>query len=400
MLANRVTLYGMGLISEYISKNMSGKDLEDELLKLIKQYNKIRGTFLVVYSSALTKNLPQTSIGMDDFHTLHDMLRNTEIDKLDVYLETPGGSGEAAEEIVRMLRKKANSVTFVISGEAKSAGTLMVLSGDEILMTESGSLGPIDAQVKIGRSSQSAYDYMDWIKTTKKEAEKNNKLNPVENTMVAQISPGELEGVNNALHFARDLVAEWLPKYMFKDLTVSEDGKTKITPRMKKEMAKKIVGKLINHKMWRSHGRSIKIKDLEKIGLPIEKVDDDEDIKEIVYRIQVVIKMLYATTNAFKIFATQDEKIFGNATLAGTPPNIVQNKTPIAEIDVDCPKCKTKHRLYMKFEEDPATDEKMKQNKKVKFPADGKLKCSCGFELDLTGMRNQVEQQVGKKMLP
>lgn len=39
----------------------------------------------------------------------------------------------------------------------------MVLSGDNIYMTETGSLGPIDAQVKIGRSVVSAHDYKAWV---------------------------------------------------------------------------------------------------------------------------------------------------------------------------------------------------------------------------------------------
>ena len=63
-----------------------------------------------------------------------------------MYIETPGGSGETAEEVVKFLRNNFDTVSFVVSGEAKSAGTIIVLSGDEILMTETGSLGPIDAQ--------------------------------------------------------------------------------------------------------------------------------------------------------------------------------------------------------------------------------------------------------------
>lgn len=114
----------MGLTSEYVAKKLSGKDLETELLSLIKQYNKQRGTFLVVYSGAASKNIPQVSLGMDDYFTLFDILKNVKSDKLDFYIETPGGSGEAAEEIVRFVRKKFKEVSFVVSGEAKSAGTI------------------------------------------------------------------------------------------------------------------------------------------------------------------------------------------------------------------------------------------------------------------------------------
>jgi len=35
----------MSLLNEYISKRMSGNELEAELQRLISEYNKLRGTF-------------------------------------------------------------------------------------------------------------------------------------------------------------------------------------------------------------------------------------------------------------------------------------------------------------------------------------------------------------------
>jgi ClpP class serine protease len=147
----------MSLINEYIKKKLSGRDLESELLKLISEYNKLRNTYLFVYAAAIGKPIPDVQLGQADFYVIHDLLIDKKgHDKIDVYIETPGGSGEAAEEIVKCLHNNFNTVSFVVSGEAKSAGTIIVLSGDEILMTETGSLGPIDAQMKIGRSVVSA----------------------------------------------------------------------------------------------------------------------------------------------------------------------------------------------------------------------------------------------------
>lgn len=152
----------MSLLSEYISKRMGGKELEAELRWLISEYNKLRGTYLFVYAAVIGKPIPSVPIEQADFYVIHDILSDKKsLSKVDIYLETPDGSGETAEEIVEFLHNNFNTVTFVVSGEAKSAGTIVVLSGDEILMTETGSLGPIDAQVKIGRSVVSAYDYIE-----------------------------------------------------------------------------------------------------------------------------------------------------------------------------------------------------------------------------------------------
>ena len=180
----------MSFINEYINRRLSGPELESELLKLISEYNKLRDTYLFVYAAAIGKPIPAVPLEQADFYVIRDLLASKkDLQKIDIYIETPGGSGETAEEIVKFLRNNFDAVSFVVSGEAKSAGTIIVLSGDEILMTETGSLGPIDAQMKIGRSVISAYDYIEWVEEKRKEAEEQGRLNPFDATMVAQITP-------------------------------------------------------------------------------------------------------------------------------------------------------------------------------------------------------------------
>ena len=154
----------MSLYSEYIRKIKDANgiiELENELNNLIDQYNKTRKTYLFVYATAMDKGIPQAQMLQEDYYIICDFLRDKKrTKKLDFYIETPGGSGKTAEDTVKFLRSNFNTVSFVISGEAKSAGTIMVMSGDKILMTQTGSLGPIDAQLVIGRSRISAYDYI------------------------------------------------------------------------------------------------------------------------------------------------------------------------------------------------------------------------------------------------
>lgn len=222
-----------------------------------------------------------------------------------MYIETPGGRGETAEEIVRYVREKFHEVNFVISGEAKSAGTIIALSGDNIMMTKTGSLGPMDAQVKVGRSVVSAHNYMEWINSTRDKAEKNKSLNPFDATMAAQISPGELKGVVHSLKFAQDLVKDWLVKYKFKNWKQTETQKKEVSPEMKEKRAEQIAQELSNHSKWKSHGRSLKIKDIESIGLKVNHIDNNPNLSELVYRIQTVCSLLFDMTTVFKIFATE-----------------------------------------------------------------------------------------------
>lgn len=389
----------MGLMSEYINKRMSGKQLEEELLKYIGLYNKIRGTYLIVYSSAFNKQVPGNTLIMDDYYTIFDMLRNINSSNLDFYIETPGGSGEAAEEIVRFIRSKFDNISFVVTGEAKSAGTIVVLSGNEILMTKSGSLGPIDAQVRIGRSVISAYDYCEWITNKRKEAEKMGGLNPFDATMIAQISPGELSGVSHGLEFAQDLVVGWIAKYKFKNWELTETQGKKVTGEMRKQRATEIAKCLINHGKWRSHGRSLKIDDLERIGLKITKIDDNPNLSDIVYRIQTIIRLLYSSTSAYKIFANADEKIFVNASPVGERRKMPTGDVKVVEGEVKCQKCGKVHTIYAKLVDDKKIDDEYKKKSFKSFPANNKLICDCGYEIDLSGIKNDIETQVGKKII-
>jgi len=392
----------MSLMNEYINRKLGPPELEAELLRLISEYNKLRDVYLFVYVGAIGKAIPEVQLIQDDYFLIHDLLKDKkDHKKLDFYIETPGGSGETAEEIVRCLRRNFEKVSFVVSGEAKSAGTILVLSGDDIFMTETGSLSPIDAQMRIGRSVSSAYDYVDWVEKKSEEAVQKGSLNPFDAIMVAQITPGELGGVFHSLKFAEDLVVEWLEKYKFKNWNKTETQGLTVTSELKKQRANEIVKELINHSRWRLHGRSIKIDDLEAIGLKINRVDNDPQLSDIVYRIQTVCKLLFMSTSLFKIFATKDNKIFRNATPSGqfVMPQMKVGPPEVFDFKVKCQKCGKVHALYGKLVDNPQIDRDFQAAGNKPFPKDCRIKCDCGFEIDVTGVKNDIEQKSGKKII-
>lgn len=395
----------MSYLNEYIEKlrKKSVDALITERTNLIKKFNREFDAYLFIYASCIETNIPETSMLPVDYEAIHDLLRNKSGKKIVFFLETRGGSGDAARDIAELLHDKFDEVHFLIAGEAKSAGTILALSGDEILMTETGSLGPIDAQVTLGRSQCSAHGYMAWVEEKRNESIKTGRLTPFDATMVAQISPGELNQVNNALQYAINLVKNWLPKYKFKNWKITETRGLKVTEQMKEERAEKIASELTNQSRWNSHGRSLKIKDLQELKLNIVDVDKNDKMAEIVYRIKAINRLLFGTMNAYKIFVTAEHRIQRNIAnkgpggIAPMPPDL--KNTGATKFEIGCPKCGKKHNVYAKFINDPKIDADMKAEGAKPITKKKLLKCDCGAVIDLVAPLSQMESVVGKKAI-
>jgi hypothetical protein len=103
----------------------------------------------------LRKN-PILTLRLDDLDDsraweLHEKTKTFHQNKLknvDVILHTYGGEAGAAYKMVKLIRAAAERVNFIVPAYAKSAGTLLCLGADEILMTDLSELGPLDTQIR------------------------------------------------------------------------------------------------------------------------------------------------------------------------------------------------------------------------------------------------------------
>jgi ClpP class serine protease len=64
--------------------------------------------------------------------------------KISLILHTLGGNTMAAWNMVNMLRMFCDELEIIVPARARSAGTLMCLGADTVLMTKQATLGPID----------------------------------------------------------------------------------------------------------------------------------------------------------------------------------------------------------------------------------------------------------------
>jgi len=69
-------------------------------------------------------------------------------DNILLLLATYGGNAHASFRIARALGRKYKSVTVYIHRVCKSAGTLVAIGADEIVLSDYGELGPLDVQIR------------------------------------------------------------------------------------------------------------------------------------------------------------------------------------------------------------------------------------------------------------
>ncbi len=219
---------------------------------------------------------------------------------LDIILHSPGGTLEATESIVSILRDKFSPIRFIIPNIAKSAATMLALSGDEIVMASSSELGPIDPQFNFPRTDGTivacpAQAIIDQFEGAVTELSKNSSKLPAWIPILPMYGPSLYQDCKNAMKLSKEVVRTWLMDYMFKDL-----------PKGKRvNRARKIVNYFANHKHFKSHGRKIGFSEIEKNLnglLNLKKLNDDEIFYNRVMGVYFSLLHTFQRGTAFKIF--------------------------------------------------------------------------------------------------
>ena len=116
----------------------------------------------------------ESMIDASDTIPFVDLLHNVPPTRdVDLLLHTVGGSIDTAEKLIRMMRSKIGTAALriIVPDFAKSAGTLMVLGADSVVMSEMSELGPIDPQTPLFGRWQSVQNYLDAYEHTRENTQ-------------------------------------------------------------------------------------------------------------------------------------------------------------------------------------------------------------------------------------
>jgi hypothetical protein len=389
-----------GQFSEFISKPVVGPALDTERRSLLAEIGRIRNTEVLAYSALMQMPVagPMNLVTYEDILIVQDLINGLRGDRITVILETPGGIGEVGRQIVEMLHARFSHVEFLVPGWAKSTGTIMVMGGHEILMGPASALGPIDAQLTQDGKTFSADAFIEGVDNIKKEVEKTGKLNAAYIPILQKISPGELQHAQNAKDFATVTVQEWLNNYKFGNWHQHEQSKQPVTSEERAAQAREIAEKLCSQALWKTHGRSISMRDLRDLGLKITDFSENADLNKAVLRFQVLLFMTLRQGNVAKIVETAAETIavrFNVQQPAGQPVPPATDGGVTAGVMASCPKCGRKQQLQLDF--DPGIP---RDAGTLRFPNDNKLSCpNCATVYDVGPARAEAEKLVGRKAL-
>ena len=121
--------------------------MRENRLSLLQQLANIRNSHVILYSTSDRRGL-ETRIASDvlSFFTNHlDIIGD--VKKISLVLYTQGGETLAAWSLVNLIRNFCDDFEVIVPFHCHSAGTLICLGADRIVMTKQATLGPIDPSV-------------------------------------------------------------------------------------------------------------------------------------------------------------------------------------------------------------------------------------------------------------
>ena len=269
-----------------------------ELIKRIQKQTKRR---LICYVSGNAG-----MIDWDDTRPFLDLLYNVPAgESVDLLLHTLGGNPDAAEKLIRLVRKKVDKAEFriIVPEMAKSAGTLMVLGADSVLMSDASELGPIDPQVQFADSNglirwHSAQHYIDAYR----ELYETINANPEDvaaRVMISKIDPDLVKLFEAIMARAHKSAEELLLHGMFR-----QGGN--IT---------KTAEELLDTTRWLMHSQIITREDAEdpRIGLQVEYLNQESALWQSYWELYCLQR--FTITEGQKLFESDYVSLSVNAKL-------------------------------------------------------------------------------------
>lgn len=256
------------------------------------------GRNVILYGSAFLQKpqvpAPWLQLTHEELNGFMSVLFGMDWDKgITLVLHTPGGVTNAAETIVSYLRSKFADIEVIVPTFAMSAGTMISLGTDRIVMGRQSQLGPIDPQLPFGSGRFiSARAVKDQFELAKADVRQDLTQAHVWAPILQTIGPSLLQEALNALDYGERMVATWLEAGMFKNHS---------DPRAAANAAAAHFNDASVHK---SHGRRIDRDEARSNGIVVEDLEADQDLQDDVLTAYHLMTIMFEKSAATKMLVS------------------------------------------------------------------------------------------------
>lgn len=210
-------------------------------------------------------------------------------------LVTNGGDADAAYKIGRYLQDKYDSLGVLLPGLCKSAGTLLAISGKELIFTPYGELGPLDVQI---RKEDKLGALESGLNISEAFAAMEERANDTYHRLISEVLTASNAGVSikTALNAASEMVSS-LYGPIFAQIDPEEVGSRSRAIRVAEDYAKRLNLKWENLKknsigmLSRSYPEHSFVIDFNEAKLIFERVRyANQNETEIVKRLKLLAR--------------------------------------------------------------------------------------------------------------
>lgn len=219
---------------------------------LIKQIDDAEETHLICYVAG-----PNSEIDRDDIIGFVDLLHNVpEGEPLDLMIHTFGGDVDACEKLIRLVHANVGDAQLrvIIPDLAKSAGTIMALGANQILMSDSSELGMIDPQfpMRDNQGNEFWHSVIAYLEAHEEHAQAltRDPRNPVALLRLDNFDAKVLQKFQGIRDRVRTLAEDLLKRQGLPASSISHE--------------------LMSPSRWKTHGQPIGHADARQLGLNVE----------------------------------------------------------------------------------------------------------------------------------
>lgn len=277
----------------------------------VTSIEKLRNSTIISYMAS-----QGALVGPEDAGMLVDTIEmvlpeSRKIERLDLFLHSPGGFLDSAYKIVRICKEYSNEFNVIIPLAAKSAATVISLGAKEIVMTVFSELGPIDPIIQhpykpnVRVPARSIKDFFTFLEGT--ETDKIFVDPQFKSQMSSLLDPYLIGSYQTALNSSKQ-IAEILLK----------ENALKENPEKISDAVKKLT------EYYYSHSYVIDRNEARELGLKVINSESVKGLDSSIRKLLAVYQQFMMQNNILKLIGNREI----NRNIKVFPTQIPQENNP------------------------------------------------------------------------